>query len=156
MFLFGCIVAGWPVFIVLSAINNASWLVGTSLLIAIVSYGLCYLVQRFTKYKILSDPMNVMIVLGQGIDGIASVVAITFFSFTEQHVFSKILIDFHPILFVIVKLGLGVLIAYSLDDYISEKPHNKDRKQLVGFIKVIIAILGFATGLASLFKLGAL
>ena len=156
LFLFGCIVAGWPVFIVLSAINNASWLVGTSLLIAIVSYGLCYLVQRFTKYKILSDPMNVMIVLGQGIDGIASVVAITFFSFTEQHVFSKILIDFHPILFVIVKLGLGVLIAYSLDDYISEKPHNKARKQLVGFIKVIIAILGFATGLASLFKLGAL
>jgi hypothetical protein len=49
-----------------------------------------------------------------------------------------------------------------LDDYLKEsinKHSNKpgkslNRKNLIGFVKVIIAILGFATGLASLFKMG--
>ena len=154
LFLFGCVVAGWPIIFNLIAFNNWAWFVGTIILIGLVSYCLCWLVDHFTKYKILKDPLNVMIVVGQGIDGIASSIAITFFSFSEQHVLSNILIDIHPALFVAVKLGIAVLIAYSLDDYLAEKPKNKDRKQLVGFIKVVIAVLGFATGLASLFKLG--
>jgi uncharacterized membrane protein len=156
LFWFGCFVSGWPIMFVLLSINNLIWLVGTALLIILVSFGLCWLVNNFTKYKILSDPMNLMIVLGQGIDGIASTIAITFFSFTEQHVLSKILIDIHPIIFVIVKLSLGILIAYSLDDYLLERPKTKQKQKIVEFIKLVIAILGFATGLASLIKLGVI
>jgi uncharacterized membrane protein len=43
------------------------------------------------------------------------------------------------------------LICYSLDDYGKENPKNQN---LTKFIKIIIAILGLATGLASLIKLG--
>ena len=154
LFLFGCIVAGWPVIFNLLAFNNWGWFLGTAVLIGIVSYGLCWLVDKYTNYKILKNPLNVFIVIGQGIDGIASTIAIAFFSFSEQHVLSNFLIEIHPAVFVAVKLGIAVLIAYSLDDYLSEKPKDKDRKQLVGFIKVVIAVLGFATGLASIFKLG--
>ena len=89
-------------------------------------------------------------------------VAITFFNFTEQHVVSNIVINIHPILFVIIKLVLAILICYSLDDYLKDsikkyqnKPgKNLDIKNKIGFTKVVIAILGFATGLASLFKMG--
>ena len=49
-----------------------------------------------------------------------------------------------------------------LDDYLKDsikkyqnKPgKNLDIKNKIGFTKVVIAILGFATGLASLFKMG--
>jgi uncharacterized membrane protein len=122
----------------------------------------CYLVDRFTKYKILQDKLNLFIVLGQAIDGIASSIAITYFNFSEQHVFSNMVMNINPLLFIGIKIILAVLICWSLDDYLKDekkedKKHPftiKNKKNLVGFIKVIIAILGFATGLASLFKLG--
>jgi uncharacterized membrane protein len=128
--------------------------IGTTILIIITTYGICFLVNKYTKYKLLSDPINLMVVLGQGIDGIASAIAISFFSFTEQHVFSKIIMDIHPALFIIIKLSLGILIVYSLDDYLNENPKNHKRKKLIKFIKLIIAIIGFATGLGSLLKIG--
>ncbi|MEK6958551.1 MAG: DUF63 family protein [archaeon] len=132
-------------------INNGLVFAGTAIIIAIVAYGICYLVNRFSKYKILHDPMNIFIVAGQAIDGIASSIAITFFSFTEQHVLSNVLLNISPLVFIGAKLLIAVLICWSLDDYAKE---NHKRKNMVGFIKVIISILGFATGLASLFKLG--
>lgn len=151
LFYFGIVVMMFP--LIFNFLNFNNWLVflGTSALILIVSYGICFLINKFTKYKILEDKLNFFIVLGQGIDGIASAIAIAFFSFSEQHVFSNMLMNIHPALFASVKLGIAILICYSLDDYAKENPK---RKRLVGFIKVIIAILGLATGLASLFKLG--
>jgi len=151
LFWFGCIVMGWPLFFNFLAFNNWAWFLGAAVLIAAVSYGLCLGIDRLTKYKIMRDPLNLFIVAGQGLDGIASAVAISFFSFSEQHVVSNMLIDIHPVLFVAVKLGIAVLIAYFLDDYLKENPK---KKQVVGFVKLVIAVLGFATGLASLFKLG--
>ena len=47
-----------------------------------------------------------------------------------------------------------MLICYSLDDYAKEQKGNENKLKLIKFIKIIIAILGLATGLASLFKLG--
>ena len=152
---FGIAVAIIPILFNFSRFNNWPIFLASLISIIIVSYGLCYLINKYTKYKILKNKLNLLIVLGQGFDGMASAVAISFFNFSEQHVFSKMLMDLHPGLFVLVKLAIAVLICYSLDDYLKEqKEKHKDKENLIGFIKVIIAILGLATGLASLFKLG--
>jgi uncharacterized membrane protein len=148
---FGIIIMLGPLLFNLIQFNNWPVFIGTLALILVVSYGICYLINRFTKYKILSDKTNFFIVLGQGFDGIASAIAIAFFSFSEQHVFSNMLMDISPALFASIKLLIAVLICWSLDDYLKTSP---EKKNIVGFIKIIIAILGFATGLASLFKLG--
>lgn len=162
LFIFGILIALPIVLFNFSKFNNWNWFIGTVALILIVTYTLCWLINKFTPYRILEDPLNIFIVLGQAIDGIASVIAISFFNFSEQHIISNIVINIHPVLFVGIKLLLAVLICYSLDDYLKESIHkhsNKpgqslNRKHIIGFVKVIIAILGFATGLASLFKMG--
>lgn len=151
VFYFGIIIMLAPLLFNFSKFNNWIWFLGTGILILIISYCFCFLINKFTKYKILDDKINFFIVLGQGIDGIASAIAIWRFGFIEQHVFSNMLINIHPALFASVKLGIAILICYSLDDYAKEKKTNKN---LIKFIKIIIAILGLATGLASLFKLG--
>jgi uncharacterized membrane protein len=152
---FGIIVAIIPTLFNFLQFNNWPIFLFSFILILIVSYGLCYLVNKYTKYKILNDKLNFLIVLGQGFDGIASAVAIAFFNFSEQHVFSKMLMDIHPGLFILIKISLAILICYSLDDYAKEQKENdKNKTNLINFIKIIIAILGLATGLASLFKLG--
>jgi len=61
------------------------------------------------------------------------------------------LMEISPALFASIKLLIALLICWSLDDYLKDQPKKKN---IVGFIKIIIAILGLATGLASLFKLG--
>ena len=149
--IFGIIVCAAPLLFNLSKFNNWPAFIATAIIIPIVAYAVCYAVDKFTKYKILNDKMNFFVVAGQAIDGIASTVAITFFSFSEQHFVSNAIIGISPALFVAIKLGIAVLVCWSLDDYLKE---NEKRKNVVGFIKVVIAIIGFATGLASLFKLG--
>jgi uncharacterized membrane protein len=162
LFAFGLIIALPLVLFNFINFNNWIWFIGTLILIIITTYTIIQLIDKLTPYKILEDSLNIFIIMGQAIDGIASVVAITFFNFTEQHVVSNIVINIHPILFVIIKLVLAILICYSLDDYLKDsikkyqnKPgKNLDIKNKIGFTKVVIAILGFATGLASLFKMG--
>lgn len=163
LFLFGAIVSLPLIFFNLSRFNNWIPFIITLIIILAVSYGICYLINKFTKYKILNDKLNLFIVTGQAFDGIASSIAIAFFGFSEQHVFSNMLINIHPALFASIKIILAILIAWSLDDYLKEeknklaKIHPKKleaKKNLVEFIKLILAILGFATGLASLFKMG--
>ena len=148
---FGIIIMILPLLFNFSQFNNWTIFILVGLLILGISYGIYYLIDKFTKYKIRKDKINFLIILGQGIDGIASAIAIAFFSFSEQHVLSNILMNIHPGLFAGVKLIIAVLICYSLDDYAREQPK---RKNVLKFIKIIIAILGLATGLASLFKLG--
>ena len=162
LFWFGAIITFPLIIFNLSKFDNWMIFIGAAVLIAIVSYGLCWIINKFTKYKILNDKLNLFIVTGQAIDGIASTIAITFFNFSEQHVVSNLVLSANPIFFPIIKLGIAAMICWSLDDYLKDalqkcksNPEKLKLKQnLVGFIKVIIAILGFATGLASLFKLG--
>ncbi len=159
-FWFGLIVCAPVLLFNMSRFNNWIPFLVTVAIIAAVSYGVYRAVERFTKYKIAKDPLNLFIIAGQAIDGIASTIAITFFNFSEQHVVSNAIINIHPIFFVIAKLAIAVLICWTLDDYLREVEQSKNsaklekRKNRIGFIKLVIAILGFATGLASLFKLG--
>ncbi len=148
---FGLIACTIPVLYNFIGFNNWNWFLFSFGLIISASLLLIWLINRFTKYKILQDKLNIFIVLGQGFDGIASAIAIQYFNFSEQHVLSAMIMDYSPFLFAAIKLLIAVLICWSLDDYAKE---NKERRNLVGFIKIIVAILGFATGLASLFKLG--
>lgn len=131
--------------------NNWFSFIGAVILIILTTTLLTQIVHKYTKYKILEDKLNLFIIYGQAIDGISSTIAISFFNFTEQHVVSNFVINIHPALFVLIKLVLGILICYSLDDYLKENPKKQD---LILFTKIIIAILGLATGLASLIKLG--
>jgi len=160
LFWFGLIICAPVVLFNLSKFNNWEPFLVTIAIIAAVAYGLYYAIGKFTKYKIMNDKLNLFIIGGQAIDGIASSIAISFFNFSEQHVVSNFIIEIHPVFFVIAKLVIAVLICWTLDDYLHEIEKSKNntkyekRKNRVGFIKVVIAILGFATGLASLFKLG--
>ncbi|MDD3159749.1 MAG: DUF63 family protein [Candidatus ainarchaeum sp.] len=151
LFYFGLIIMAFPLIYNLLHFNQWPVFLGVTILIFGVASLVCYLINKFTKYKILNDKLNYFIVIGQGFDGIASAIAIAFFNFSEQHVLSNVIIQIHPGLFVIIKLIIAILICYSLDDYLKE---NENKEQLVNFVKLIIAILGLATGLASLFKLG--
>jgi uncharacterized membrane protein len=152
---FGILIAIIPILFNFLHFNNWAIFLFSTILIFIVSYGICHIINKYTKYKILNNKLNFLIVLGQGFDGIASAVAVSFFNFSEQHVFSKMLMDLHPSLFVLLKLTIAVLICYSLDDFSKEEAEKKiNRENLIGFVKIIIVILGLATGLASLLKLG--
>jgi len=159
--LFGIIFALPLIFFNFIQFNNWTAFIATSILIAAVSFATIKFVQKFTNYDIMGEKLNQLIVFGQAIDGIASAVAIEFFNFSEQHVVSGMVMNIHPALFAIIKIVLAVLICWSLDEYFKEeitkaKMPGKtiELKNKVEFVKIIIAILGFATGLASLFKLG--
>lgn len=150
VFAFGLVICLIPVLFNFLNYNNWFYFILTGIIILIVATGILKLINKYSSYKILDDKLNYFIILGQAIDGIASAIAVTFFPFSEQHVFSAILIDIHPVLFIVVKIIIAVLLCWSLDDYSKE---IKD-KNLIFFIKTVIAILGLATGLGSLLKLG--
>ncbi len=150
VFYFGIIIAILPFLFNLINYNNWFWFIITTIIIITTTIIIGKIINKYTKYKILNNKLNFFIILGQAIDGIASSIAITFFPFSEQHVLSDMLIRIHPMIFIIVKLSIAVLLCWSLDDY-SKEIKNKN---LIGFIKIIIAILGLATGLGSLLKLG--
>ncbi|MDP2973570.1 MAG: DUF63 family protein, partial [Candidatus Diapherotrites archaeon] len=63
------------------------------------------------------------------------------------HPASGFLLDLFPISFIIVKIALVLAIVYYIDKEIKSE-------NLRGFIKIVIAILGFATGLRDLLTLG--
>ncbi|MDD3083458.1 MAG: DUF63 family protein [Candidatus ainarchaeum sp.] len=150
VFYFGVIITIIPFIFNLINYNNWFCFLMIVILIIIITTIVTKTINKYAKYKILDDKLNYFIVLGQAIDSIASTIAITFFSFTEQHVFSNILIKIHPILFIMIKLFVAILLCWSLDDFAKETK-NKNK---IGFIKIIIIILGLATGLGSLLKLG--
>lgn len=162
LFWFGIIIAAAPLLFNLTCFNNWGGFLGTAALIIAVTCGTAWAINKFTKYKILDDWLNIFVIGGQAIDGIASSIAIAYYNFSEQHVVSNSVLNIHPIFFVVIKLGVAILICYTLDDYLKDKKKEISNKRAellektnqIKYIKVIIAILGFATGLASLFKLG--
>ncbi len=102
---------------------------------------------KLLKSRILQDNLNRLAIASQTLDGSATFIATQFFRCGEQHPASGFLLDLFPISFVIVKILLVLLIVYYIDKEIK-------RENLRGFIKIVIAILGFATGLRDLLTLG--
>lgn len=97
---------------------------------------------------LLKSTLNKLALLGQIIDSTSTFFAVSFFGYGEQHFVSSAILGFNPALFIIIKIVFILLILYFVDKEYSENTNLK------GFIKTLLIILGFATGGASLFKIG--
>lgn len=129
-------------------INFQAWL-GVLAVIAMVlaATAVLFFLFRALKQKLLQDRLNLLAVASQALDGCATFVATQFFYCGEQHPLSGALLDFFPLSFVLAKIILVLVILWYVDREIKNK-------NLAGFIKIAIAILGFATGLRDLLTLG--
>ncbi|MCX8190274.1 MAG: DUF63 family protein [Candidatus Diapherotrites archaeon] len=99
------------------------------------------------KKNLLQNRMNLLVLGGQLLDGFATAIAIAYFNFREQHPVSEAILNLNPWLFVLIKALLALVLVYYIDCAIK-------RENLASFAKLFIIILGFSTGLASVFKLG--
>jgi len=132
---------------VASHYGNWFFFIGTIVLIVILGQAVKFLVNALTKSKLLNDSTNFLAMQGQVIDSTATIVATTFLGFSEQHPLSAGIIGLHPAFFFIVKVGLILLILYYAE-------RDIERENMKGFFKLFLIILGFATGMASVFKIG--
>lgn len=130
-------------------INYTNWFgfIITLIAILVVSFGIKFGLIYGLKNKLLENKLNFLAFQGQVIDSVASVIAINFFNFGEQHPLSNALIGLNPILFVVVKVILILAILYFVDKEIEDE-------NMKNFTKTFLFILGFATGIASLLKIG--
>jgi len=128
-------------------INFTNWLAffACLALIAFLTFALKFTAKRFTN--MLEDKMNMLAIAGQLADGSATAIAITFFSFREQHPLSALILNINPALFIALKVAVVLALLY----YVDKSFRNKN---LANFAKLFLIILGFSTGLASVFKLG--
>lgn len=119
----------------------------TIMLIAIISFAVIFAFNRLTKSELLKDKLNQLALTGQVIDGASAALAVGFLGFGEQHPASAFVLSINPLLFIFVKIALILIILHYVEKEIK-------RENLKGFIKVFLVILGFATGGASVLKIG--
>ena len=117
---------------------------GILALAAVLTYFIIFVYQKLGK-KLFEDNMNKVALFGQALDGGATYVALNFFSCGEQHVVSRAIIEnLGPAAFPLIKIALVVLILGYLEKEIKDK-------NLKGFIKIFITIIGLAPGIRDLF-----
>ena len=116
-----------------------------ALLLAIV--GVLIFIFKKLNWVILQDNLNRLAIASQVMDGSATFVATQFFFCGEQHPLSSFFLDLFPLSFIFVKIALVLVILHYVDT-------NIKNKNLAGFIKIVVATLGFATGLRDLLTLG--
>ncbi|HEX2022833.1 MAG TPA: DUF63 family protein [Candidatus Thermoplasmatota archaeon] len=106
--------------------------------------------------------MNVALVFGHVLDGVATWVALEgtelfgLPTYSEKHPFSDFLLrlgagPFAGLAFPIVKLVMVLVVAWVLDR--SAREEGADDRNLVGLVKMAIFVLGFAPGLRDLLRL---
>tara|TARA_Y100000310_G_C20594382_1_gene769731 strand:- start:397 stop:1242 length:846 start_codon:yes stop_codon:yes gene_type:complete len=136
-------------FLLLDFLHFSNWIpfLGTVVLILAIMFVIKFVVDRFTKTGLMKNKLNILAVGGQVVDGTATVVATTWFGFSEQHPLSAGILDVHPGLFLIVKIVLMLAILHYVEKDI-------EKENLRGYFKLFLVIVGFATGTASLLKLG--
>ncbi len=125
-----------------------AWL-GVFAVLALVAAIVVVLIFTFKKlnWVILQDNLNRLAIASQVMDGSATFVATQFFRCGEQHPLSSFFLDLFPLSFIFVKIALVLVILHYVDT-------NIKNKNLAGFIKIVVATLGFATGLRDLLTLG--
>ncbi|MEK6973330.1 MAG: DUF63 family protein [archaeon] len=147
-------IAGWgilaaiiPAFIVFSNFKSFDHF-GINVIAILAITGFVVLIaNNIAKIKILRDKMNIFALAGQAIDGFTAYYAISYLGFGEQHVLSSMILYNTPLIFIFVKIILILLILHYVEKEIMDE-------NLKGFIKIFLIILGFATGGASLLKIG--
>ncbi len=118
----------------------------------LVSTALITFLARFVSQKmnsgILSSNLNTAVLFGQTLDGVATFTALSFFSYSEQHVLSNFIIQqFSPASFVLVKVVLALAVLWYVDKEVEDE-------KLKNFIKLFVIIIGFAPGIRDVFSLG--
>lgn len=106
--------------------------------------------------QVFSAPLNLSMIFGHQLDGIASYVSIYdplhmgLPTYIEKHPASNFLLEIWPPLFPIVKFILIIGIVYMLDIFYKEELQSQ--KLFVNLLKIGIFILGFAPGLRDLLR----
>ncbi len=118
-------------------LNFPAWVgvIEVLLLVAVTTALLVFIFQKLGK-KILKPGLNKL-----------AIIATQFFFCGEQHPLSGFLLDSFPLSFVFAKIGLVFVILYYVDKEIKNE-------NLRGFIKIVVIVLGFATGLRDILTLG--
>ncbi len=119
-----------------------------------------YLFSRFfNKYesvKVYSKPINLALIAGHMIDGLASYISIynpfnmNIPPYSELHPASDILMQIWPPLYPIVKFLLMILVIYVFD--IMFKEELKSHQKIIYILKIAIFILGFAPGFRDILR----
>ena len=125
-----------------------AWL-GVIATLALATAIVAILIFAFKKigFQTLKSRLNILALASQALDGSATFVATQFFLCGEQHPLSGMLLDIFPLSFIFAKIALVLVIIHYVDQEVKDP-------NLRGFIKIIVAILGFATGLRDLLTLG--
>jgi len=115
--------------------------------------GIEYILLWFTPWIIIFSLIkwpieNKSVSLLHLFDGTATFVSLQYFNYFEQHVLPRWIIGLTgtPFSFVVVKLVVIVLVLKVLDKNSSDKEFNN-------YLKLIIGILGFATGFRDFLRL---
>lgn len=147
--IFGAIGAAIAIPLLLFEFVNfkASWeffLIG--IMVILISLFARFVVSHLKK-GFFSDNLNFLALAGQTLDGSATFVATNLQNCGEQHPFSALILGVSPFLFVIIKVVLSLAIIYFIDQEIKDKNIN-------GFTKLVIIVLGFAPGLRDMLTVG--
>ncbi len=128
-------IVNWPIFFL------------SLIIICLIFYSLIKIFSKLIKTNQYYE--NKLLILSQTIDFSATLIGVYFFNgyLYEEHFISRTIIEISPILFVILKLFLCFLFIYILD-YLYYSKTEKDQK--IRYIKQIIIILGFLTGIRNL------
>lgn len=115
--------------------------------------GLLYFLLWFSPWlvflKIIKWTVENKFVLGLHLfDSTATFVSLQYFNYFEQHVIPRLIIEATntPFSFVIVKLIVVSFVLILLDK-------NSEDKDFIAYLKIIIGMLGFITGLRDLLRL---
>ena len=142
------IVLAAPV-IIFEIMNFLAWggVIMVLALVAVILGTVVLLFNKFTKYEIMKSNLNILVLASQLLDGNATFVSTQFFRCGEQHPLSEFFLNIFPFSFVLVKIALVLLILHYVDKEI-------ENENLRGFVKIVVIILGFATGLRDILTLG--
>jgi uncharacterized membrane protein len=127
-------------------INITNWLffifvIFLSLLVVFIT------IKLFSIFKssIFKNKINVLVIISQILDGIATFSAVYFLrdNFIEQHVFSSFILSINPVFFVLFKLVFSIFLIWVIDYFVTDIQNNI-------YFKLFIIIIGFVTGFKSI------
>lgn len=147
--IFGIIIA-LPIF-VYNLFQFTEWAAAIAIIaLTAVLSGIVFWIGKKQHWKFLENPLAKAAFAGQILDASATFIALQFFSCGEQHFLPRLLFGaFGPVSFFFVKIPLMLLVLHYIHkEFIQDE---KSDKNLLGFILLFLAILGFATGLRDLF-----
>lgn len=115
------------------------------------SLGVIFIYKKF-KNKLFRNKLNIFALAGQTLDGAATSIILQFYPvYKEQHFVSNAIIHaFGPFAFLITKMLVVIVVLYFID-YISAR--KEIAGNFAGFVKILIIILGFATGTRDMFSI---